>query len=316
MENRSYALAAGVFVLVMGAALALTVWWFAEEREETRDYILVSKGNIDNLNVHAGVRFRGMAAGRVTDIRLDPEDPRNILVHVSIRKELPVTRGTTAKLASQGVTGIAYIQLEDFGDDPRPLDYQPDKPPRLPLKPSDFTKITEATMEAMQGLETMSRQLDDFLSEENRGRFDKMVVQLEAIVGGVDQSLAEMPATLEAIQGLASPENRDRLAGLLENFEQVGAEAVPAVQELRKLLASLDAMSARVETVVDDFGRDLHGAGDHLQADTLPRLDRLLEDLSVGSRRLGYFLEELEQSPQLLLRGRGEREPGPGESGR
>ena len=316
MENRSYALAAGVFVLVMGAALALTVWWFAEAREETRDYILVSKGNIDNLNVHAGVRFRGMAAGKVTDIRLDPEDPRHILVNISIRKELPVTRGTTAKLASQGVTGIAYIQLEDFGDDPRPLDYPPEKPPRLPLKPSDFTQITEATMEAMQGLETMSRHLADFLSEENRGRFDKMLVQLEAIVGGVDQSLAEMPATLEAIQGLASPENRDRLAGLLENFEQVGAEAVPAVQELRELLASLDAMSVRVETAVDEFGRDLHGAGDHLQADTLPRIDRLLEDLSVGSRRLGYFLEELEKSPQLLLRGRGEREPGPGESGR
>lgn len=315
MENRSHALAAGIFVLVLGTALVLAIWWFAGEREDTREYILVSKGNIGSLNVQAAVRFRGMAAGKVTRIRLDPEDPRKVLVTISIREGLPLTQGTTAMLASQGVTGIGYIQLDDFGDDPRPLTGRPGEPPRLPLEPSVIARITESALEAMQGLDTMSRYITDFLSDENRARFAEMLAQLESIAEGVDLALGELPATLAAIQELAGPENRERVAVLLESFEQAGAEAVPAARELRELLASLEAMSVRVEAVVDEVGQDLRQTGVQLQADTLPRVNRLLDDISAGSRRMDNLLEELERSPQIILRGRGEEEPGPGESG-
>lgn len=316
MENRSYALATGVFVLVLGAALLLTILWFAEDREVTRDYILVSEDNIGNLNTQAAVRFRGITAGKVTDIRLNPKDFRQILVTISIREDLPLTKGTTAKLASQGVTGVSYIQLDDFGGDPRPLVDRAGEPPRLALQPSVITLITEATLDAMQALDHMSRQLEIFLSEENRGRFEELLVQLGGIADGVDRALGELPATLAAIQELVGPENRRRLEAMLDSFEQAGAEAVPAIEEMRQLMASLATTGARIEEAVEQVGADLQKTGEHLQADTLPRVDRLLEEMNIGSRRLGYLLEELEMSPQLLLRGREVPEPGPGEAGR
>ncbi|MDF1613405.1 MlaD family protein [Desulfurivibrio dismutans] len=316
MENRSYALAAGIFVLLLGAAMVLAIWWFAGERELAREYILVTKGNIGNLNVGADVRFRGMAAGKVTDIRLDPDEPRQILVTIRVREELPLTHGTMAVLDSQGVTGVAYVQLEDDGADSRPLVDRPGRPPRLPLEPSMLTRIAEAALDAMQGLELMANNLARFLTEENRGQFDEMVAQLTAAGERIDQTLTGLPATLEALQELAGPDNRRRLAAALESFEQFGTEAVPAAQDFRALLVSFDGMSARLEGVVDELGRDLGRTGEQLQAETLPKIDRMLDDISAGSRRLGYLLEEIELNPEILLRGREEPEPGPGEGSR
>ncbi|ADH86200.1 MlaD family protein [Desulfurivibrio alkaliphilus] len=316
MENRSYALAAGIFVLVLGTAMVLAIWWFAGERELAGEYILVTEGNIGNLNVGADVRFRGIAAGKVTDIRLDAEDPRQILVTIRIDDQLPVTRGTVAVLDTQGVTGVAYVQLEDDGSDPRPLVAEPGYPPRLPLKPSMLTRIAEAALEAMQGLELMSNNLAKFLSAENQVRFDEMVVQLTSAGESIDQGLEGLPATLEAMQELLGPDNQQRLAAVLENLEQLGGEALPAVDDLRTLLVSLDGMSARLETAASELGRELGQAGQRLQAETLPKIDRMLEDIGAGSRRLNYLLEELELNPELLLRGWAEPEPGPGESAR
>ncbi len=313
MENRSYALAAGLFALVMGSALFAVIWWFGDNREITRDYILVTQGNVGTLNVQAGVRFRGMVAGRVTAIRLDPEDPRNILVTISIRADLPITRGTSATLDSMGVTGIGFIQLDDFGDDLRPLVEVSGRPPRLPLEPSVITRIAEATFQALLGINTTTSYLNALLSEENRGRFADILVKLDAVADGVDQGLEEMSTTLSALQELVGPKNQARLTGLLTSFEQAGAEAVPAFQELRTLLATLEEMSELIATRVDEVGDGWRKTGDYLADDTLPRVDRLLEELSSGTRRLERLLEDIENDPRIILRGRAQPEPGPGE---
>jgi phospholipid/cholesterol/gamma-HCH transport system substrate-binding protein len=42
--------------------------------------------------------------------------PGDLLVTARIRTDLPITKGTRARLASQGVTGLAFIALDDQGD--------------------------------------------------------------------------------------------------------------------------------------------------------------------------------------------------------
>ena len=314
MENRSHALMAGIFALGLGAAMVWAIWWFSGERELTRDYLLVSKGNIGSLNVQATVRYRGMLAGKVTDIRLDQADPRLILITINIREDLPVSRGTWAILDSQGVTGIAFIQLEDRGDDPRPLTAPPGELPRLELEPSIFSRISDAVLDAMYGLDAIANQLQGFLGEDNRHRLEGLFQRLEAIAGGVEDSLGELPATLQAVQGLLSRENLARVENLLAYLEEAGSEAAPAVVELRELLASLGGMGQRLEEAADEVRGDLQAAGDELRRETLPKVEELLTEAAAASRRLGRLLEELESSPQLLLRGR-QQEPGPGEEG-
>lgn len=96
MENKSHAFAAGLFALLLVAAMLLAIYWLGGNKDNTHDYIVVTKQNIGGLNPQAQVRYRGIRVGKVSDIRLDPEDYSNILVTISVNEDVPLTRGTIA----------------------------------------------------------------------------------------------------------------------------------------------------------------------------------------------------------------------------
>jgi phospholipid/cholesterol/gamma-HCH transport system substrate-binding protein len=308
MENRAHALAAGLFALLLGAALAVALWWFSDERDATQDYLLVSNGNVTGLNVQAQVRYRGISAGKVMDIRVDPANPRYILVTVRIRPDLPVTRGTTASLGYQGVTGLAYVQLDDRGNDPAPLQAAAGELPRIALQPGLVDQVTDAALEAVERFREMANRSAAFFDEANLERFTRTLTRLESAADGVDRTFKVAPEAFAAVRDTLSPENMRRFSATLDNLEKASAETGPAVAELRALMGRVDGMAQRLDQAAE-------AASDGLLDDTLPHLNELLAELVTTTRRLGRLIEEVEASPQMLLLGRGDQAPGPGEAG-
>ena len=80
MENRAYALAAGLFTLLLGIGVVAAALWFSGDTVENQEYLLVSRYPVSGLNAQAPVRYRGVTVGKVVDIRFDPLEPRTILV--------------------------------------------------------------------------------------------------------------------------------------------------------------------------------------------------------------------------------------------
>ncbi|THF66130.1 MCE family protein [Pseudothauera nasutitermitis] len=308
MENRAHALAAGFFALLMGAALAAALWWFSEDRDPMRDYVLVSNGKVTGLNVQAQVRYRGIAAGKVTAVVVDPLDPRHILVSIRIREELPVTRGTRATLGYQGVTGLAFVELDDRGTDPTPLVSGDGGPPRIQLEPGLMDQVADAALHAMGRLREMSDRTAAFFDDANLERFGRVLERLESASDGVDRTFRVAPEAFAAVRDALNQENLQRLSATLENLERASADAAPTVNEARELMARLDGMAARLDQAAT-------AATDGVLDDTLPQLNELLGGLVTTSRRLSRLIEEVESSPQMLLTGRGKRIPGPGEAG-
>lgn len=308
MENRAHALAAGIFALVLGTALVAALWWFSDGREATRDYLLVSNGNVTGLNVQAQVRYRGISAGKVIDIRVDPADPRHILVTIRIREELPVTRGTRASLGYQGVTGLAYVQLEDTGEDPQPLRAEDGSLPRIALQAGLIDQVTDAALLAVKRFSEVAERTAAFFDEKNIERFSQTLSRLESAAVGVDRTFKVAPDAFVAVRDTFNPQNMRRLAATLENLERASAESGPAMTELRDLMARVSGMAERLD-------RAAVAASDGVLDDTLPQLNELLAELVSTSRRMGRLIDELEAAPQMLVVGRGARQPGPGENG-
>lgn len=121
MENRAHALAAGLFAILLGAGVVFAIWWFSGQRVPMREIVLEARGDINGLGAQSRVRYRGMAVGSVRAVAIDPEDLRTLLVRIAVPADLPLTRGTTAALGTLGVTGLAFVQLDDRGVDRRPL---------------------------------------------------------------------------------------------------------------------------------------------------------------------------------------------------
>lgn len=308
MEDRAHALAAGLFAILLGAAALLSIWWFSGDREVVNEYELVSTGNITGLNPQAQVRFRGVSAGKVTSIRIDPADPRNILVRVDIRTDIPVTRGTRATLGYQGVTGLAFVQLTDRGDDPTPLTAGESRLPRIVLEAGVIDQITETAIQTLERFMAISDRISAFFDGDNVARFKAALTNLESATAGIDRTFDEAPATLAAARAMFTPENIERLSSMLANLDAASSEVAPVATELRQLISRFEG----VLDTVDDMAR---ATGDSILDDTLPQLNSLLSDLGDTTQRLGRLLEELEASPQMLLTGRSERRPGPGETG-
>lgn len=306
MESRAHALIAGSFILLLGLAAGAAVWWLGYGRGDLKQYVLVARQNVTGLNLQAPVRYRGIRAGRVEAIELDPADPRLILVRISLDARYPVTAGTTARLNTQGLTGIAYVQLEDDGSRPEPLAASGGELPRIALKPTlmdtlggQLGDIADRTAEVMARLSAL---LDE------RGSLRQSLDRLAAASGDLRESARQLPATVAALQRLLSGDNAGRLASTLANLEQASREAPPLVGEMRRTLGTLSSLAERLDTLAGE-------AGGELTAGTLPRAHQLLDELAAVSRRLSRLAEALEREPQSLLFGRPSPPPGPGEAG-
>src|SRR5262252_3575461 len=138
MENRAHALAAGLFTLVLAAALIAAGLWFRRDDIRFSQYLVTTTSSVTGLKVEAPVRFRGVDVGRVEAISLEPGGLGRVRIRVGVNDDTPITRGTFAQLGYQGVTGLAYVSLDDDGSSTEPLKGQGGEPPRIELRPSIF----------------------------------------------------------------------------------------------------------------------------------------------------------------------------------
>lgn len=293
MENRAHALAAGCFVLILGLGVFLAAIWLEGRHNEMREYLLVSQRSVTGLNPQAQVRYRGIRAGKVLDIDLDPRDPRWILVRISLDADMPVTQGTTARLNAQGITGLSYVMLEDDGSDPRPLTAGAGELPRIALQSSSIDALTEA-----------AGRIGKALDERTIADFKRLLTNLASASDG----LKTLPAILASVRETLSESNLTRLQKILSNLERTSGEVAPMAVELRALVVSLTQLSQRFERISLD-------AGGQVTSESLPRLNGLLNELQKNSRQLNRLLETLEQTPESVIFGRTQTLPGPGEAG-
>lgn len=301
MENRAHALAAGLFVLLLGLCVALAAWWFTGKREASRELLLVTQGNVAGLNPQSQVRFRGIRAGKVVDIALDPEDRRSILVRVSIPASIPLSRSTTAQLNSQGVTGMAYVELEDSGKSDELLpDSEP--PPRIALRQTLIESLGERATVIAGQVSEIAANLNRLLDE--RGHLNHV---LENMADASD-ALKDLPRVMARIREVLSESNMKNLQAILANLERTSGEAAPLTVEMRALVASLAGVSRHFDQLLADTGGQISSA-------TLPRVNALVDDLDRNSRQLGRLIESINEAPQSLIFGRGAARPGPGEAG-
>ncbi|GAA5183003.1 MlaD family protein [Niveibacterium umoris] len=307
MENRAYALAVGIFTIVVGLATAAAFWWFAGRTERTYDVYLYTDGSVGSLNEQAAVRFRGIRAGRVTDIDLDPETPRRILIRLRLDESLQLSKATSAKLATQGLTGFIYVQLEDDGSDPRPLDAPAGELPRIELKPSN-TNPVEAAVLALNRIRDVADKLNLILSDTNRANLEQSLAHISSSTKHLDETLANAPELIERAKKVLARFDSDDINHTLANLDKTTGELPQTLASLRSTLAGLQALTNRWESLGGDIQT-------RVIADGGERLGQTLDELRKTSGELTTLINTLERNPQSIVFGRPRAEPGPGERG-
>lgn len=291
----------GLFVLILGLGLIAGVLWLGSGKQFGKDYetyVVYVNESVSGLNLNAPVKYRGVDVGSVTAIDLDPKNPERVRLTLDIERGTPVREDTVALLRTQGLTGIAYVDLMGgSGDSPRLAAKAPEKHPVIRSAPSLMARIDDVLPRLLANVERISVSLNAVLDEENRQTIRQVLTDTAAIT----RTLAARTETIDA--GI-----RDA-ARTLENTARASADLSRLVERIEQSAAAMERMADHAsETLVQ--GRD---GMRQLAGEILPELNALVGEMREVAGSLRRTGREIERNPAILLHGKEPAKPGPGE---
>ena len=310
MENKSHAFWAGLFTVALALAIGAAAVLFNVDRSVRVPYDLIARTNVTGLYADAAVRYRGLDVGKVQSLKFDRDHPGQIVIRILVDKRAPITHSTFGSLALQGVTGIAFVQLDDTGKDVAPLASSDKNVAQLPLHPGLLDQLQKRGDILLRKLEKVATDVDDILSGDMRNQLLSTAASLQHAADGVTaltQQIApaagKLPPTMDQLNRTLASTNQlitslNRSNGPLEsNLNKVGTAAQQAGDALTSMNQSLQEISSRVGY------------------DTLPRVNSLADDVRTAARSIDRAADTFSDNPRSVLFGPPKPTPGPGEPG-
>jgi ABC-type transporter Mla subunit MlaD len=310
-------------VLAVGFVLFLTANRFSSNAVMYETYI---RESVQGLEVGAPVRYRGVAIGRVAEVGLVSAQYRRpagdsfgasfqlvfvrFQVDASKIGETPsvdeaIAQGLRVRIASQGITGVNYLEV-DFVDPERyPVREVPWEPrytyvPAIPSTVAQVQNAAEALLSKLQDadLPGLVTNVSDLITDLRAQVHDGDVAQALQGASQLLRSLrtqaegADVPGTMAELRGAATD-----------------ARELLTAPQLRQMLTSLAAATADIRTAaarlpgsvqtLDAGLRTARSATTDIQAELAP----LLRDLRAAVANLRDTTEQLRRYPSQTLFG-------------
>jgi len=299
----------GAFVLVLATVLIAGVLWLASgggNQKRVASYAAVVEESVAGLNLNAPVKYNGVDVGKVTRIHLDAEDPNRVNLLLAIEQGTPIKEDTVATLRTQGLTGIAYIELSGGARASPMLRAAAGSPyPEIRTKPSLTARLETVLTNVLGKVDETSNNINAMLSAENQAA-------LKSALGDIASVARTLAARKDTIDGAIT-----QAARTLENTTTASARLGPVLERIGRSADAIDTMGNEVARASAGAGKTLDTVGAdvrRISTQTLPELERLLGELSALTTSLRRLSEQTERDPRGLLFGRQPVPPGPGES--
>ena len=310
METKVNLSVVGGFVLILGAVLVAGVLWLASGgawQKKYDLYLAIEDESVAGLNLNAPVKYNGVDVGKVRQIALDPVNPQRVNLLFAIEHGTPIKEDTIAILKTQGLTGIAYVELSGGAANSPPLRVTGANPyPVIQTRPSLSARLENVLTSVLAKLDSTSNSINAILSDANRAAFSSALADMATVAHtfaarskSIDAGITHAERTLE---------NTARATVQMESVVNRIGRSADAVANMGQEVAHTSVSAAKT---VDAVGADVK----RFSADALPTLTQLLGELSVLTSSLRRLSEQTERDPRGLIFGRKPVPNGPGETG-
>lgn len=289
METKAHHVLIGAFTLVVVALVVLFALWLGKTslNRQYHYYDIVFTESVTGLSKGSPVQYNGIQIGEVSQLKLDPRDPRKVLARIQVAADTPIKTDTRAKLGLLGLTGVAFVQLTGGDPSSRLLMPTPDNPvPVIQSESSALSKLLSSGSDVVTSLNGILERLGNIVSEQN-------VERINSTLENIDQTTRALAAERDDLRELvrqaaaASKELNQTLAGTNQLVNGPGRETLDraaaamaslqqATQTLDKLLAENQGSLQSGLRGVDQIGpalremratlRDIHQLTSKLQA--------------------------------------------------
>jgi len=291
MYSRVNYLVVGIFVVLFGIGLVWFAFWLGKYdlREQYSTYRLEISESVSGLSVDSNVMLRGVDIGRVSAIRINPENIELTEVYVAIRQDVPIKEDMVATTKMFGVTGLLSIEIEGGTNTAKTLVATDESIPTIKTKPSLITTLG-------QSVESLSSRLDKLLEQGEKVVSDKNIHKVEKILSNVE----DITKNGEEIES--------RVISSLEEFEQ-------AIKDFRDSMKRVSASFEGATKDLNEVKRVVVPTIEHFNRVTLKveqSLDRgeynlkkifepMIVDIQILSTQMSELVEELKESPSDLI---------------
>jgi len=253
----------GAFVLVALLILVIGSLWIAGSAlfgSRRVAYVVLLEG-CAGLQPGDRVRVVGVSVGRIKGVRLLPEEPWPVALQIAVKASVPVREDSTAKIASSGLLGASYLQLE------------PGSPGAPLLRPGG-----EIHGRPSFSLESSMARVDVMA--------DKVSTLLDQTSGVLEQVSSEIQPIMDKLNRVLDEENAENIRQILASLRQTTNDAAP---RLSTLLARLESVSVELEGGLEglpDLTEKVSGLVDDVQLAFGPDGVRLTAVLDAAERSL------------------------------
>lgn len=310
MSNSTNQWKLGLFVVMGVASVVASVIYFGGRslRKEAVPYTTYFDESVQGLEVGSPVKFRGVSIGSVSQIDL-AGDRRHVAVTYDlgvkvlhslglavedlegVKTEIVVPNDLRVQLASSGITGVKFIQMDFFDvktNPPQELPFEVDGN-TIPAASSMMKSLENSVVQAVERFPELVQQLVLVFTQINTLMADvedgNLLKKLGETVALVNKVLAQVSGTLAAADvGQISKEVQRVITSIDALVVRVGGEKglAASLQNTSDSLGSMAKNANHVGPAIEDTLRDVQGAAQSLQR----------------------LADAIESDPDMLLKGR------------
>ena len=286
METKANHLAVGSFVLAAVAGLIAFVLWLgkAEIDRELDAYNIYFSGSVSGLSVASTVRYRGVPVGKVTDIRIDPDNSERILVTIEATEGTPIKEDAVAALEMLGITGLVDVQITGGSKSSPLLEAKQGEP--LPVIASVPTKLEELFEDVPNLLARATVLLDRsmlLLSDENLAAFTRSLANVQGLTADIAASSGDLKTLASDVSTIASTirgtalEVETLIADIAVRLPSLLDNASATLVAGEEVLTTFDVSAGTLTEEAAATLSQVRGAASNL-ADTAEQLTLLVEE--------------------------------------
>ncbi|AIN61324.1 MCE family protein [Pseudomonas soli] len=302
METRAHHVLIGlVTVLVVAGAMLFGLWLTKSSVDDAfKDYEVVFNEAVSGLSRGSPVQYNGIKVGDVSNLRLDPKDPRRVLARVRLSGDTPVKEDTQAKLTLAGVTGNSFIQLSGGTPQSPELKGKDGKLPVIVASPSPISRLLNDSSDLVTNINLLLHNANQMFSSSNIERLSNTLANLEQTTGAFANQKGGISEAIEQLAQVGKQANATlaETQALMRNANGLlGTQGKQAIGSAEQAMQSLAESTATINSLLQDNRQSLDDGAQGLNqiAPAIRELRETLNSLKGISRRLeadpsGYLL--------------------------
>ncbi len=308
------------FMVLFGVALMLgfTYWLLKPAPEDkTKKYYIYFDESVLGLNIDAPVKYRGIDVGKVHRLRINPNNSEQVEVLIKILKTTPIKSSTVAKLTSQGITGLSYINL-NLGDNHAPAleAKEGEEYPVIKTEESFFERFEKSLGTVSTKLSKTLTRTEELLNDENQEQISLLLQRSAGFMDRMerllsDEVISDFHASMKSFK--TSSEKLDKMMPKIDTFID---KSVVWEDKIAGSFESIMKSYLGIRSSMDEIKRAIASGEFNIKdiaGDVVPTMNSTFIEMQHLMIKLESALDQYERSPGDILFKQESIKKGPGE---